>query len=101
MTVVIMSLDKFFGIIMPLIIIPGDRSGPFITIIIGFISRRTITGRFLKMPLSVPTRIIIIRSQRPVLGERNTGAEKYQSGSDQKNFLDIRLHKYSPFSVRF
>ena len=69
MRVVVMPLDKFFGIIMPIIIIPGYRSGPFIAIIIGFISRRTITGRVLIMPLGVPMRIITIKPWLPVIGE--------------------------------
>lgn len=96
-----MPLDRFFRIVRFPKIIPGDRAGPFIAMMIGFIFRRAITGCFLKMPLGVPMRIIIIKPWLPVMGERNTGTEKYQSGSDQKNFLDIRLHRYAPFSSGF
>jgi hypothetical protein len=96
-----MPLDGFFRIVRPPMVISDDGSAPFIPMMIGFVLRPAITGCFLKMPLAVPIRIIVVRPWFPVMGEGNTGTEKYQSGSDQNNFLDIRLHKYSPFSVRF
>lgn len=90
-----------FRIKMSPIILPLEVSWIFINIIMGFIIRRTITGLFVELSLGIPTRIVISRPWSPVICKRNTGTEKCQSGGDQKNFLDLCLHRFSPSIVRF
>jgi hypothetical protein len=83
------------------IIWPLEVSWIFINIIMGFTFRRSITGLFVELSLGMPTRIVISMPWSPVVCKRNTGTEKNQSGGDQKNFLDLCLHRFSPSIVRF
>jgi hypothetical protein len=101
MAVIIMMPVIVFRIKMSPIILPLEVSWIFINIIMGFIIRRSITGLFVELSLGMPTRIVITRPWSPVICKRNTGTEKYQSGSEQKDFLDIRPHRFSPSIVRF
>ena len=92
-----------FRIKMSPIILPLEVSWLFTTIIMGFIFiiRRSKTGTFVELSLGMPTQIVITIPWSPVVCKRNTGTEKNQSGGDQKNFLDLCLHRFSPSIVRF
>ena len=92
--------DKFLGIIMSSIVRPVEVSRISINIITGSITWRTITGLLVELPLGMPARIVIIRPWIPIMRKRNTGTEKYKGGSNQKNFLDRGLHRFSPSILR-
>jgi hypothetical protein len=100
-TVIVMMRVMLFRIIMFSIIVPGGVSGISINIIIGSIIWRTISRFFMELPLGMPARVVIIMPWIAIPCKRNTGTEKYQSGGDQENFLDLCLHRFSPSIVRF
>ena len=67
--VIVMTLVYFFRIIMSVVPVPVAISAMSVNMIIGFISKRTISGCFMVCPLVMPARFVIFRSWVPVMGK--------------------------------
>lgn len=93
--------DILSGVIISPIIRTPMVSPISVNIIPGIMSGGPMIGFLVQMARSMPVRIFVAVPRTPVMGEGYAGAQKQQRGCDQKNFLHMGFHRFSPFVKRF